>query len=102
MISYLGIDVSKSVVGCAAAALAASRRDSLTIAEGFGRLHHFLRSARSKCCTLVWRQTGSYGLEVALFLHEAGYVVSVVNPARIKTYAESQLVAPKRTQVMPP
>jgi len=35
--------------------------------------------------------TGMYGDEVALTLHQTGYVVSVVNPARIKAFAESRL-----------
>jgi transposase len=35
--------------------------------------------------------TGSYGDEVALTLYRAGYIVSVVNPARIKAFADSRL-----------
>jgi transposase len=35
--------------------------------------------------------TGMYGDEVALTLHQTGYVVSVVNPARIKAFGESRL-----------
>jgi transposase len=35
--------------------------------------------------------TGTYGEDVALRLHQAGYVVSVVNPARIKAYGDSRL-----------
>lgn len=35
--------------------------------------------------------TGSYGDEVALKLYTAGYIVSVVNPARIKAFADSRL-----------
>lgn len=35
--------------------------------------------------------TGSYGDEVALGLHTAGYRVSMVNPARIKAFADSRL-----------
>jgi transposase len=35
--------------------------------------------------------TGRYGDALATFLHQAGYAVSIVNPARIKKYAASQL-----------
>jgi len=35
--------------------------------------------------------TGNYGDEGALRLHQAGYRVSVVNPARIKAFADSRL-----------
>ena len=35
--------------------------------------------------------TGRYSLGIALALHEAGHTVSVVNPARIHGFAQSQL-----------
>jgi transposase len=35
--------------------------------------------------------TGTYSDALALFLHQAGHAVSVVNPARIKGFAESEL-----------
>ena len=35
--------------------------------------------------------TGTYGEELALYLHRAGHVVSVVNPAKIKGFAQSEL-----------
>jgi transposase len=39
--------------------------------------------------------TGMYGEASAEHLHQFGYAVSVVNPARIKAYADSQLVRNK-------
>jgi transposase len=39
--------------------------------------------------------TGSYGEAVAAYLHHQGYTVSVVNPARIKGYAASQMLRNK-------
>lgn len=39
--------------------------------------------------------TGIYGEVLADFLHQAGYVVSVVNPLRIKSYAKSKLARNK-------
>jgi len=35
--------------------------------------------------------TGTYGEELALYLHDAGHVVSVVNPVKIKGFAQSEL-----------
>jgi transposase len=35
--------------------------------------------------------TGAYGEALATYLHEAGHEVSVMNPARIKAYAQSRL-----------
>jgi transposase len=43
--------------------------------------------------------TSNYGEAVALYLHQQGYVVSVVNPTRIKRYAESQLRRNKTDQL---
>src|SRR5262245_54403591 len=39
--------------------------------------------------------TGEYGAALALFLDEAGYRVSLVNPARIAAYAKSRLARTK-------
>ena len=35
--------------------------------------------------------TGTYGEELALYLHRTGHVVSVVNPAKIRGFAQSEL-----------
>ncbi len=45
---------------------------------------------RQRLCE-VEEATGRYSEGVAAYLHEAGYRVSVVNPARIRGYATSQL-----------
>lgn len=39
--------------------------------------------------------TGSYGEELALFLADCGHLVSIVNPARIKAYGQSELLRNK-------
>lgn len=43
--------------------------------------------------------TGSYGDALARFLFETGYVVSFVNPARIKAFGESELLRTKNDQM---
>jgi transposase len=43
--------------------------------------------------------TDTYGDEVAVGLYQAGYVVSVVNPARIKAFADSRLSRNKTDEV---
>lgn len=93
MISYLGIDVSKAWLDVLLLreGLPAEKGQFDNSQPGFGRLQHFLKKRKVKTLHACLEATGSYGAEVALFLHEAGYVVSVVNPARIKAYAESQL-----------
>lgn len=97
MISYLGIDVSKATLdtlllregeGAEAAQFANMR-------QGFKRLHHFLKKRRVEQVHVCLEATGYYGDEVAQFLYEVGYTVSVVNPARIKAYADSRLTRNK-------
>jgi transposase len=49
-------------------------------AQGVQRLHACMEA------------TGTYGEDLAQTLYQAGHVVSVVNPARIKKYGESELL----------
>ena len=39
--------------------------------------------------------TGNYGEDLAIYLHEAGHIVSIVNPARIKGFGQSELIRTK-------
>lgn len=43
--------------------------------------------------------TGAYGDNLAKFLFENGYTVSIVNPSRIKAYGESELLRNKNDQI---
>lgn len=91
--SPLGIDISKR------------KFDACLIREG-GRLRHraFPNTPDGFSQLSAWltkhgvghahaclEATGAYGEALATYLHEAGHEVSVVNPARIKAYAQSRL-----------
>ena len=93
MTTYLGIDVSKKwldVVLLREGQVAeAGHFDNSQ--QGFRSLHHFLKKRKVKVVHACLEATGYYGDPLALFLHQAGYTVSVVNPARIKGYGESRL-----------
>jgi transposase len=93
MNAYLGIDVSKAkldvVLLRADHAAEVAQFDNSD--KGFRSLHHFLKKRKVKVLHACLEATGYYGDPLALFLHQAGYTVSVVNPARIKGYAESRL-----------
>ena len=59
---------------------------------GFGKLHQWLsRRLKAEQVHVCLEATGRYGEAVAEYLYAHGYTVSVVNPARIKGYADSQL-----------
>jgi transposase len=51
---------------------------------GFKKLTKWLAKRKAAGCHVCIEATGRYGQALALFLHEAGYPISVVNPARIK------------------
>jgi transposase len=58
---------------------------------GWQRLAKWLQKGRAAGCAVCLEATGRYSEGVAEYLYTAGYVVSVVNPARIRGYATSQL-----------
>lgn len=43
--------------------------------------------------------SNTYGADLAMYLHHAGQTVSIVNPARIKGFAESELLRTKNHKV---
>jgi transposase len=51
------------------------------------------------CLHACLEATGSHGDELALYLHEAGHTVSIVNPARIKGFAQSELIRTKTDKI---
>lgn len=57
--------------------------------DGFGRLARWLKKRRVQELHACMEATGHYWEALALFLHEAGYQVSVVNPKLIKRHAQS-------------
>jgi transposase len=94
---FVGIDVSKNTLDAA-----------LLREEGKPRHKVFANSAPGHCQLLAWlsdngaatlhvclEATGTWADTVALALHEAGHQVSVVNPALIRAFGQSQL---KRTK----
>ena len=59
--------------------------------QGINQLHQWLKKHGAKQAQVCMEATGIYGDLVAETLHSRKYEVSVVNPARIKAYAQSQM-----------
>lgn len=91
--STLGIDIAK-----------ASYQVSLRRAEGKRRHKSFPNTVAGHAALLTWlahhdgapvraclEATGTYGDAVATVLADAGHTVSIVNPAAVKAFAQSQL-----------
>ncbi len=98
--TVLGIDVSKAtldvVLKCGDKELKRRFRNS---PQGFSELQGWLMSLHIDHVHGCLEATGRYGEAVAEFLHEKGHRVSVVNPLRIKRFAESDLKRNKTDQV---
>lgn len=93
MTSPLGIDISKSKFDVCLMREGGKLRHRVfpNSPAGFTELSAWLfkyKVARVHACL---EATGSYGEALATYLHEAGHVVSVVNPASIKAYGQSHL-----------
>ena len=59
----------------------------------------WLKAMGSKQAHVCMEATGRHSLGVALALHDAGHVVSVVNPAQIRDFARTKLGRNKTDKV---
>ncbi len=93
MDGYVGIDVSKGRLDVLL--VRESKREGQQFTNtptGHEKLHRWLeRRLKAEPVHVCLEATGSYGEAVAEYLYAQGYTVSVVNPARIKGYAASQM-----------
>ena len=93
----LGIDIAKAKVDVALFNdkdfIASSAFDNTPV--GFKKLSKWLGHKKADQIRACLEATGRYGDALATFLHQQGHHVSVVNPARIKKYADSQLLRNK-------
>ena len=91
-VNILGIDVSKrklDVVLLFGDKSLAKQFDNSQ--KGFRLMQGWLRSLHVEQVHACMEATGSYSEAVAVFLHEAGHIVSVENPFRLKSYAGAKL-----------
>jgi len=63
--------------------------------EGFAELGAWLAKHKALPVHACLEATGPYSEALALYLHEQGHTVSVVNPAQIKAFGQSELVRNK-------
>lgn len=96
----LGIDVSKDTLDVSI--IIRSKTRTLQFAnspEGWRSLGAWLRQYNIERVHACLEATGRYSLGVALMLHDAGHVVSVVNPAQIRDFVRSKLGRNKTDKV---
>jgi transposase len=100
MASFLGIDLSK---GTFHAFLLSDRGEAKRVfpntSKGFEQFTAWLKSRRAIGVHICMEATGPYWEPLAFYLHGLKHRVSVVNPARIKAFAQSELLRTKTDAV---
>jgi transposase len=92
-ISIIGIDISKLKFDLCLIRESGKLRHKVfpNNAAGFLQLSTWLTKQQVERAHACLEATGTYGEALALYLVDAGHVVSVINPAIIKAYAQSHL-----------
>ena len=100
MASFLGIDLARETFY---AYLLSDRADAKKVfpntPKGFGQLTTWLKNRHAVDVRICMEATGAYWEALALYLHGLEQHVSVVNPARIKAFAQSELLRTKTDAV---
>lgn len=95
-VSVLGIDISKQKFDCALLVDGkTTHKTCKNSAEGFETLTLWLEKQGIQKVHACMEATGNYGEDLGIYLHEAGHIVSIVNPARIKGFAQSEMMRTK-------
>jgi transposase len=97
----LGIDIAKLKFNVCLINATGKLRHKLfpNTATGFAQLGEWLLRYSAPKVHACLEATGTYGEPLALFLHEAGHRVSVINPAAVKAFARSRLSRTKTDKV---
>lgn len=98
---YLGIDVAKAKLDCALLMPDGKGKAKVfkNTREGFGLLKRWLHQHGAANPKVCMEATGTYWEPVAENLADAGFTVSVVNPAQIKAFGTSRAVRTKTDKV---
>jgi transposase len=99
-LDFLGIDVGKSDLH--AALLQGERSTTKSVpnsAIGIRQLIAWLKNRKAENVHACLESTGGWSEAVASALHDGGYLVSIVNPCRIKAFAQSEMLRTKTDAV---
>jgi len=99
-VTILGIDIAKKKFDVALLLDGKTKHKACkNSVEGFETLMMWLDKQRVQKIHACMEATGSYGEDLAIYLHDAGHIVSIVNPARIKGFAQSELIRTKTDKI---
>ncbi len=94
--AVLGIDIAKEKFDAALLVGGKVRHKTCrNSTEGFEALALWLEKQEVQKVHACLEATGNYGEDLAVYLHEAGHLVSIINPVRIKGFAQSELLRTK-------
>jgi len=99
-VEILGLDVGKRELH--AVLLQGDRAASKSVANsptGIAQLQTWLKNRKARRVHACLEATGGWSEDVALALNEAGHIVSLVNPSRIKAFAQSEMLRTKTDRV---
>ena len=101
MDAVLGIDIAKAKFATALITLDGKIRHKscANTPAGFAELATWLERRAVTHVHACLEATGTYGEALATWLHDAGHVVSVVNPAIIHAFARTQLARSKTDRI---
>ena len=100
MASFLGIDLSKETFhACLLSDRAEAKKAFPNSPKGFEQLMAWLKNRHAVDVHICMEATGAYWEALASYLHGLEQRVSVVNPARIKAFAQSELLRTKTDEV---
>ena len=96
MLPTLGVDISKDSFHVELSINNKLRhRRFANRKEGFAELAAWFAKHKAPVVHACLEATGPYSEALALYLHEQGHTVSVVNPAQIKAFGQSELLRNK-------
>jgi transposase len=99
-VDVLGVDVGKRELH---AFLLQGQRSASKSAPnsttGILQLQTWLKNRRAERLHVCLEATGGWSEEVAIVLADLGHIVSIVNPARIKAFAQSEMLRTKTDKV---
>jgi len=99
-VSVLGIDIAKQKFDVALLVDKKTKHKTCkNSVEGFETLTIWLEKQGIQKVHACLEATGNYGEDLAIYLHEAGQMVSIVNPAKIKGFGQSELIRTKTDKI---
>jgi len=88
---FVGLDIAAETIACYWESPQAQHLDIPQTQRGYQTLaKKLLKTADAASCLIAMEATGNYWLAVALYLHEQGFAVAVLNPSHLHYFARSQ------------